>query len=152
MYIEKLLEERNELNREIEKISFEKVAGIKKELLGEVKSLGDLNVLINEVAVPSADALKKLSFELKNEVSDLVMVLAGNINGTPMISVMVSENVVKSHELNAGNMVRELAKEIKGGGGGQPFYATAGGKDVNGLSEVVIKANEYISNALNAAK
>ena len=60
---------------------------------------------------------------------------------------MISDELTKSLNLNAGNMVRELAKEIKGGGGGQPFFATAGGKDINGLPNVVKRAQEVIGNA-----
>ncbi|MCK5207435.1 MAG: hypothetical protein KAQ79_05430, partial [Cyclobacteriaceae bacterium] len=66
------------------------------------------------------------------------------IGGKPQIAIMISESLISKYDLNAGNMVRELAKEIKGGGGGQPFYATAGGKDINGLKNVVIKANDLV--------
>ena len=70
------------------------------------------------------------------------MVLAADIAGKPQIAVMISEEIVKSLNIHAGNIVKELAREIKGGGGGQPFFATAGGQDITGLSKVVEKANE----------
>ena len=92
------------------------------------------------MALPSADKLRQLAFEVKNQVDNLFMVLAADINGKPQIGIMISEELVESKGYHAGNMVRDLAKEIKGGGGGQPFFATAGGKDVTGLDNVVNKA------------
>jgi len=78
-------------------------------------------------------------------VNDLFLVLACEIDGKPSLTVMVSENLIKERNLNAGNIVRELAKEIQGGGGGQPFYATAGGKDSSGLPKALEKAKTFIS-------
>jgi alanyl-tRNA synthetase len=72
------------------------------------------------------------------------MVLTDLINDKPNITVVVSEDLSKSKDLNAGKIIRELAKEIKGGGGGQTFYATAGGKDASGLSRVLELAGEII--------
>jgi alanyl-tRNA synthetase len=73
------------------------------------------------------------------------MVLATEIDGKPGLTVMVSENLVKEKGLNAGNIIRDLAKEIQGGGGGQPFFATAGGKDASGLDKALEKARLVIS-------
>ena len=99
-------------------------------------------VISERVILPSGDALKKLSFELKNEVNNLFAVLAADIDGKPQISVIIDEALVKDKGLNAGQIVRDLAKNIKGGGGGQPFFATAGGKDISGLDKVVEQAQE----------
>jgi alanyl-tRNA synthetase len=73
-------------------------------------------------------------------VDHLVAVLAASIDGQPQIAVIIDEELVSSKGFNAGNMVRELAKEIQGGGGGQPFFATAGGKNREGLPKVIEKA------------
>ena len=78
------------------------------------------------------------------------MVLAVDMAGKPQIAIMISESLIAKYKLHAGNMVRELAKEIKGGGGGQPFYATAGGKDITGLKNVVPKAKELLPGLLKA--
>ena len=73
------------------------------------------------------------------------MVLTAEINGKPQIAVIISESLVKDKGLNAGTIVRELATNIKGGGGGQPFFATAGGSDTSGLSKVRESATSYIA-------
>jgi alanyl-tRNA synthetase len=70
--------------------------------------------------------------------------LVADFDGKPGITVMIAENLVKEKGLNAGNIVRELAKEIQGGGGGQPFFATAGGKDVSGLDKVLAKSKNFV--------
>lgn len=77
---------------------------------------------------------------MRNEVPQLVCVLAADVLGKPSISVIISDEVVKTKNLNAGNIVRELAKEINGGGGGQAFYAQAGGSKVEGLEKAIEKA------------
>ena len=79
-------------------------------------------------------------FEIKSEMKNLVILLSSEQNNKPFISLMISEDLVKTKSWNAGLIIRELAKEIKGGGGGQPFFATAGGSDVSGLKNVSAKA------------
>ena len=140
--IEGTIDEKNKLVRQIEKIQFEKAGEIKNELVKTATNIGGVNVIIEKVHLPHAEAVKKLAFELRNEVQNLLMVLAVDMVGKPQIAIMISDNLVAERNLNAGNMVRELAKEIKGGGGGQPFFATAGGSDPNGLDKVVAKARE----------
>lgn len=140
--INTLLEEQKKLTKEIEQLHTQKSGQVKENLKSAVKAIGGMNTIISKVELPSADALKKLSFELKNEQKDLFAVLAADIAGKPQVAVVISEELVSSKSLNAGQIVRELAKEIKGGGGGQPFFATAGGKDITGLESVVAKAIE----------
>lgn len=137
-----LLEERANLAKEVEEFQYEKVLRIKDDLLQNATGKGDITKIIARVDLPNADALKRISFELKNQVKGLYMVLAADIKGKPQISVMLGDELVKEHQLNAGSMVRQLAVEIRGGGGGQLFFATAGGKDLSGLDKVVIKAKE----------
>jgi alanyl-tRNA synthetase len=98
------------------------------------------NLLVEKVEVPSADALKQLSYELKDKIDNLIVVLGAVVAGKPQLSVFIAENVVADSGLNAGKIVKELAREIKGGGGGQPFFATAGGSDVSGLDAALEKA------------
>ncbi|WP_304517814.1 alanine--tRNA ligase [Cecembia rubra] len=138
--VETLLNERNELKKEIEALHLQQAGALKTELIQKVNSINGLNLIIEQVTLPSADALKKLAFELKNEVNQVLAIIAAEIDGKPQIAVVINEELVSSKGLNAGNMVRELAKEIQGGGGGQPFFATAGGKNLEGLPLVIEKA------------
>ncbi|MCK5702905.1 MAG: alanine--tRNA ligase, partial [Cyclobacteriaceae bacterium] len=148
--VENTVDEKNKLAKQIEKIQFEQAGLIKKQLIEKADKSHGITAIVKEVTLPNADALKKISFELKNQFEDLLMVLAVDIGGKPLIAIMISESLILKYNLNAGNMVRELAKEIKGGGGGQPFFATAGGKDLSGLSNVVIKANELVKELTKA--
>lgn len=138
--VESLLSERNELRKEIDSLHQEKASGVKQELLKSVEPAGNKNLIIAKVTLPSAEALKKLAFELKNEVEMALVVLAADIEGKPQIAVILDDSLISSENLNAGQIVRDLAREIQGGGGGQPFFATAGGKNLDGLDQVVIKA------------
>ncbi len=137
-----LLQENSGLKKEIEVLHQEKAAGVKAGLLGQFVAGDGINTLIAKVALPNPDSLKKLAYELKNEVERAFVILAADIEGKPQVAVIIDESLIQSKNLNAGQIVRELAKEIQGGGGGQPFFATAGGKDLSGLEKVVAKARE----------
>jgi alanyl-tRNA synthetase len=142
--VETLLEENAKLKKEIEKTILEKSSGLKDELAKKAEHINGINFIAQKVELPNADAVKNLAYQLKDIVSDLFLVLAADIDGKPNLTVMLSENLVKDKGLNAGNIVRELAKEIQGGGGGQPFFATAGGKDLGGLDKALLKARTFI--------
>ncbi|UOE51503.1 alanine--tRNA ligase [Mucilaginibacter sp. SMC90] len=142
--IEGLLDENAKLKKEIEKTILEKSSGLKTELAQKAEAIGDINFIAQKVALPNADAVKNLAYQLKDIVSNLFLVLAADFDGKPSITVMIAENLVKEKGLHAGNIVKELAKEVKGGGGGQPFFATAGGSDVSGLDNVLVKAKSFV--------
>jgi alanyl-tRNA synthetase len=92
----------------------------------------------------NAEETKNLLFELRNEVENLFCVITQDIKGKPSISVILSDNLVKNKNLNASTIIRDLAKEINGGGGGQAFYAQAGGTKLDGLGNVLTKAKSFI--------
>jgi alanyl-tRNA synthetase len=140
--LEVLIQERNDLKKEVESLHQEKAGAVKGELLKQFVENNGVNTLIAKVDLPNADSLKKLAYELKNEVSNAFVILAAKVDDKPQIAVIIENSLVQEKGLNAGQIVRELAKEIKGGGGGQPFFATAGGKDLSGLENVVAKAKE----------
>ncbi len=142
--IESLIEENNRLKKEIEKSVLEKSSGLKTELAQKAEQINGINFIAQKVELPNADAIKNLAYNLKGIVNDLFLVLVADIDGKPNITVMIAENLVKDKGLHAGNIVKELAKEVKGGGGGQPFFATAGGSDVSGLDNVLVKAKSFI--------
>lgn len=139
-----LVEENARLKKEAEKNLVEKVKSIKETLINEVKSINGVSFIAQEVDLPTVDALKNLSFSLKDNVDNMFLVLGAIINGKPTLSLMISDNLIAEKQLNAVNIIRDLAKEIQGGGGGQPFYATAGGKNIEGLAKALEKAKQFI--------
>jgi alanyl-tRNA synthetase len=138
--VEQLMSEKADLTKKLEVFENEKTVALKNELKGKIVTKESTNQLIQLISISNAEQLKNLSFQLKTEVENLFCVLGCVINEKPMLSVIISDNLVKEKGLHAGNIVKDLAKEIKGGGGGQPFYATAGGNDVNGLQAAIEKA------------
>ena len=142
--VESLLEENTRLKKEIEKNIVEKTASIKQDLAKKVATINGINFIAQKVDLPNADAVKNLAYSLKDTIDSLFLVIATEIDNKPGLTVMLSENLVKEHKLNASSIVRELAKEIKGGGGGQAFFATAGGKDSSGIAKALQKASAFI--------
>jgi alanyl-tRNA synthetase len=142
--VESLLDENSKLKKEIEKAVMEKSTGLKDELAKKVEVVNGVNFIAQKVQLPSADAIKNLAYQLKDIVPNLFLVLAADIDGKPGLTVMIAESLVKERNMNAGAIVRELAKEIKGGGGGQPFFATAGGSDVSGIGRALEKARTFV--------
>ncbi|WP_113922764.1 alanine--tRNA ligase [Cognataquiflexum aquatile] len=138
--IEALIQERNDLRKELEALHTQQAGALKGDLIRAIEQVGGTNQIIAQISMPSADALKKLAFELKNEVDNVIAILAAEIDGKPQVAVLISDNLITEKSLNAGLLVRELAKEIDGGGGGQLFFATAGGKNLAGLPSVLVKA------------
>ncbi len=143
--LQNLLEEKHLLEKKLETMNAERANQIKDQLAGKAQKTNGITVINQQVTVPSAESLKNIAYALRNQFDDLVMVLAANIDGKPNVTVMLGEKVEATKKFHAGNMVKELAKEIDGGGGGQPFYATAGGKNLSGLEKVIEKAKGMIS-------
>jgi alanyl-tRNA synthetase len=143
--IASLLDDKQKLSKELEVLHAKQSGLIKDELIKQTVTTNGVNAIIQKITVPNAEVLKKISFELRNEVDNLFAVLAADVDGSPQISVIIADNLVADRGLNAGNLVREFAKAIKGGGGGQPFFATAGGKDLSGLDHVIVEARAKIA-------
>lgn len=139
-----LLEENVRLQKQLEGYAKQATAAVKNELKQKIQQVNGINVIAEKVNLDSAQSLKDLSFRLKGEIDNLFLVVGTEIDGKPLLSIMISDNLVKGKGLHAGQIIREAAKEVKGGGGGQPFYATAGGKDVNGIDAALQKAKSYV--------
>ena len=140
-----LLQENTELSKKIEAFGRERLKILKENLKSKILAENGVNIIADQVDVDNASMLKDLAFQLKNEVDNLYLVLGADIEGKPNLTIMISENLVNERGLNAGQIVREAGREIKGGGGGQPFYATAGGKDISGLQAAIEKALGFIN-------
>jgi alanyl-tRNA synthetase len=92
-----------------------------------------MNVICEKIDLASAEAIKTLSYELRNQLTNVVVLLGAEIDEKPHLSLILSDNLAAEKNLNASNIIRTISKEIQGGGGGQNFYATAGGKNAKGL-------------------
>lgn len=141
-----LVEEKHNLEKKLEELFQQQANQLKEGLAQRSERKNGLTVIIEKVDLPNADALKNIAYALRNQFEDLLMVLAANVNGKPQVAVMLGTKTEASKKYHAGEMIKILAKEIGGGGGGQPFYATAGGKNLNGLDAVVKKGREMVGN------
>ncbi|MFI8377219.1 alanine--tRNA ligase [Leeuwenhoekiella sp. NPDC079379] len=141
--IENLQEENNELKKQLESLLAEKAKGLKGELKTELEALNGINFLAREVDL-DANGIKDLSFQLGGEVDNLFLLLASRQGGKALLSCYIDKDLAKAKNLNAGTIVRELGKHIQGGGGGQPFFATAGGKNPEGIDAALNAVKSYI--------
>ncbi len=141
--VKDLQKENQQLLKVIEKYKNEKLKSISSELINRAELINDISFIAYKSDL-DADSLKQLAFELKGSLSNFFMVLTSNSNNKPLISIMIDEQLANDKDWNAGKIIRELAKEIKGGGGGQSFFATAGGSDLSGLDNVITKAKEIV--------
>ncbi|MNY43240.1 Alanine--tRNA ligase [compost metagenome] len=132
------------MKKEIEKTIIEKSLALKSDLESKLQQVGDVNFLATVVDLPNAEAVKTLAYALKGAVNNLFLVIGADFDGKPSLTVVISDELAKSKGLNAGNIIRDLAKDIQGGGGGQPFFATAGGKNSAGLQTAIDRAIEFI--------
>ncbi len=135
--INDLISKNIELTAKVETFNRERIKRLKRELKAKMFSENGINIIAGEVKVDNSAMMKDLAFELKGEVDNLFLSLGADIDGKPNLTVMISDNLVEEKGLNAANIVKDAGREIKGGGGGQKFYATAGGKDVTGLKAAI---------------
>ena len=140
--IQKFLDENEAIKKQVEGFKAQAVERTKDKLLSSATEVNGVKV-IKAVLPIDADSAKNLVFKLRESVPSKLLCVIGSTGGNkPLLSVMLSDDMVKEHNLNAGAMVKEAAKLIKGGGGGQPHYASAGGKDLDGISVAVDKVIE----------
>jgi len=138
-----LKSENSKLKKQIESLLKDKAASMKGNLKDEIETINGIQFLAKLVDL-DATGIKDLSFEIGQEFDNCVLIFGTENQGKALLSCYVSKGLVTSKGLNAGTIVRELGKYIQGGGGGQPFYATAGGKNPAGLPEALEKAKSYI--------
>ena len=140
--IEKYIEEHDSMKKDIEHFRAEAVERTKQKLLDDARDVNGVKVVRAVMPMKASDA-KDLAFKIRQDVPQNLLCVIGSVDdGKPMLTVMMSEDMVKEHGLNAGQMVREAAKLINGGGGGQPHFATAGGKNADALSAAADKVIE----------
>ncbi|WP_108246888.1 alanine--tRNA ligase [Muricauda brasiliensis] len=138
-----LQEENAALKKQVEQLLKDKAKGLKNELIAELQDLGGAKFLAKKVDL-DAGGIKDLAFEMGGQVDKLFLLMASENDGKAVLSCYISKDLVAEKNLNAGTIVRELGKYIQGGGGGQPFFATAGGKNPAGIPEALEKVREYL--------
>ena len=139
-----LVEENKSLKKEIEQLMLAQANALKSELMAAVEDKGGINFLAKVLPLGDANAIKNLQFQIEKELGNAVIVFGAVVKEKPLLSIMISKPLTEEKGLNAGAMIREIAKAIKGGGGGQAFYATAGGKDAAGLQAAIDQAASMI--------
>jgi alanyl-tRNA synthetase len=142
--VEALQEENVQMKKTIEGLLKDKAKNLKVQFRNELEQIDGADFMAKEVDLDAA-AMKDLAFEMGKESDRLFLLLASNQDGKALLSCYISKTLVEQKGLNAGTIVRELGKFIQGGGGGQPFFATAGGKNPAGIPEALRKARSYIS-------
>ncbi len=142
--IKKSVDENNDLKKQLEGFMHEKIMILRDKLIAEAASVNGITTIRYQSDL-SVDAMKTLAFQIRNIVTEKLFFVAGSVyEGKPSLTVLLSDDVVASG-LNAVNIAREAAKEIQGGGGGQPFFASAGGKNAAGIQKAIEKALEVIN-------
>jgi alanyl-tRNA synthetase len=142
--VTQLQEQNSSLQKQLDEFRKEKAIGLKEELKLKFKNINGINFIAEKLMLDAGGA-KDLAYALKNETENIFLVFAYESEGKPGLAVMISENLVAEKNLDASKIVRELAKEIQGGGGGQPFFATAGGKNAAGIAKALEKAEEFLN-------
>jgi len=145
-----LLDEKNNLLKQVELYEKEIVASFKNELLKNSKKVGDISLisLIADSRIGHAAIIREAAFQLRGEMDELVLIVGAVFSGKPHLAVMVSDKLIQGKKLNAGEIVKTAAREFNGGGGGQTFFATAGGKDPDKLELAMNKASELVLQAI----
>ena len=142
--LQSLQDENISLRKQIEALLKDKAKNLKGDLKNEFEDLNEIKFLAKKVDL-DASGMKDLCFELGSEFSNLFILFGAEKDGKALLSCYISKELVADKGLNAGQVVRELGKHIQGGGGGQPFFATAGGKNPDGIEKALSEAKNYIS-------
>jgi len=142
--IESLIEENHRVKKQLDKLMSEKASSLKSDLLKSAKEKNGIHYIVTQIDLSSVDLIKNLIFELKAELNNAYILLAAEVDAKPHLALYIDETLVKEKNLNASNIIRELGKEIQGGGGGQAFFATAGGKNLEGIKSALAKAEQYL--------
>ncbi len=141
-----LQEENKSLKKEIERMMNAQAAGLKDDLKNNFIEKDGYKVLTAKLPLNDSNAIKNLAYQLEKEAGNVVIVFGAVVKEKPQLTVVISKELAESNkDLHAGTIIRELAKNIKGGGGGQAFFATAGGKDASGLDAALGQAKEMLS-------
>jgi len=132
------------LNKYFSKLTQRYSAIVKEDLKNKIKITNGVNTLVAKVSGLDADSMKSIALQLRKEIESVFIVLGGEYKGKVLLAMVISDDLISSRSLNAAEIIREIAPEINGGGGGQPFFATAGGSNVNGIPVAFKKALSFL--------
>jgi alanyl-tRNA synthetase len=139
-----LQEDNKRLQKQIEGLYLEQASVLQKELRSQFVDNEGVKVLIQQINLTDNNAIKTLATNLEKEIGNAVIIFGSVANDKPQLTISISQDLAKAKGWNAGAMVKELAKDIKGGGGGQPVFATAGGTDASGLAGALARAKDLL--------
>ena len=146
--VRRLIEENAEMSHQIEQVTQERIAALTQAFAKAVVEEEGMHLIARQISANS-DVIKGIAFGLRPMFADLVFVGGTTVGEKVSLTVMLGEEIV-AQGINASQVIREAAKEINGGGGGQPFFATAGGKNADGLDNAILKAVELIRAGISA--
>ncbi len=139
-----LIEQNTSLQKSISAYQNKEVGDVRQALKSKIQNKDGVDYIIQQIEIPSADALKNLAFELQSESNSIFCFLAAEIDGKASLALAISKELTEKKSFNAGTIIRELAKEVQGGGGGQAFLATAGGQNPDGIKAALQLALTYL--------
>ena len=140
----KLVTENAYLKKTIDRLEERSASDALKELIEQSTIINNIRLVSGRIETGSADAMKNMAYQVRSSSDNTVLVIGADIEGKASLLVMVSDRLVKEKNIDASTIIREIAREINGGGGGQPFLATAGGKNPEGIEKAIQKAAELI--------
>jgi len=146
--VRSVLNEHGALSKQVGKFQQNMVAVIAKNLEDEMQILGDIVLSTAKIDVDNPGLLKDLAFQMRSRYPKVCLVLGAEIAGKAHLAIMLADVAIETYGLNASSLIREVSKEIQGGGGGQPFFATAGGKNPKGLGAALAKADKIIKETI----
>jgi len=142
--VEKLLSENSSQKKIIEKHEAVSATRQLKSLIDKAVIINNIRFISGKIDIDSSDVLKNIAYEFRNSSDNTVLVIGSESSGKANILVLVSDNLLKERNINAVNIIKEIAGEINGGGGGQPFFASAGGKNPAGIERAIVKAADFL--------
>ena len=138
-----MLNKNSSLTKKIEQFQKEKTKSTKSKLKQSIKEYNGIN-LLSDIIELDGSSIKNILFELKAETNNFIGILGGIDNDKCTLSIIASDNIIKEKKIHAGDIIREVSKNIQGGGGGQAFFGTAGGKNPSGLKNAIKEVIEKL--------
>jgi alanyl-tRNA synthetase len=145
--VKSVLEDHGKLSKKVEKFQQNMLSLVAKQLEEKMERVGDVMLATSRIEVDNPGHLRDLAFQVRSRYPKVCLILGAEVEGKAHLAIMLADVAIKSYELSASALIREVAGEIQGGGGGQPFFATAGGKNPKGIDSALEKARSLFLDA-----